>query len=549
MIRSSLAVTRLLRDRGVRYAFGVPGESFLGLLDALYDTPEIDLVTCRHEGGAAFMADAAAKLIGQPSICMGTRGVGSANLAIGIHTAYQDSTPMLAMVGQVETPYRHREALQEVELAAFLGEITKWSVEPPSASELPRLVSEAYRLSMSGRPGPVGIVLRGDILEEDISEPDLPITASIETAVSPKVASAVVALLKNAKQPVIVAGGGVLRAQAVGALVEVAERMGIPVATAFRRLDAFPTDHPLSLGSLSFGTPKLIKDRLAAADVVLALGTRLNETTTLGYTIPSPGTKLIHIDIDPEEVGKTFPATIGIAADALVALGAIGNAAQEVSWPDRSTEQRTLKAELTKLLDAPSVATDKGVEPAVVMRELGRQLPDRSVLTSDAGNFWTWAQRYGSFKHPGTFLGPISGAMGYAVPSAVAAAIVRDSAVPAVSLSGDGGFLMTANELATAAQRNLRVICVVFNNGIYGTIRAHQEREFPGRVSGTDIWQPDLIKFAEAFGGIGIRVERNDQAAEAVAAANAHPGITILDVTVDPENISAGVSMSSISKR
>ncbi len=391
--------------------------------------------------------------------------------------------------------------------------------------------------------------LRGDILEEDIPEPDLPITAPIETAVSSKTARAVVELLRTAKQPVIIAGGGVLRAEAVGALVEVAELMGIPVATAFRRLDAFPTDHPLSLGSLSFGTPKLIKDRLTAADVVLAIGTRLTETTTLGYTIPTPGATLIHIDIDPEEVGKTFPATIGIAADARVALGAIGNAAQEVTWPDRSAEQRSLKADLTKLLDAPSVATDKGVDPAVVMRELSRQLPDRSVLTSDAGNFWTWAQRYGSFKHPGTFLGPISGAMGYAVPSAVAAAIVRDSAVPAVSLSGDGGFLMTANELATAAQRNLRVICVVFNNGIYGTIRAHQEREFPGRVSGTNLWQPDLVKFAEAFGGVGIRVERNEQAAEAVAAANEHPGITILDVVVDPENISAGVSMSSISNR
>lgn len=549
MIRSSLAATQLLRDRGVKYAFGVPGESFLGLLDALHDTPEIDLVTCRHEGGAAFMADAAAKLIGQPSICMGTRGVGSANLAIGIHTAYQDSTPMLAMVGQVETPFRHKEALQEVELAPFLGEITKWSVEPPNGAELPRLVSEAYRLSVSGRPGPVGIVLRGDILEEDVPEPNFPISAPVETAVSGHVARSVVALLRNAKQPVIIAGGGILRAQAVPALVALAEHTGIPVATAFRRLDAFPTNHPLSLGSLSFGTPKVVKDRIAAADVVLAIGSRLNETTTLGYTIPTPGAALIHIDIDPEEVGKTYPATIGIAADARVALGALANAAQEVDWPDRTAEQTDLKAELAKLLDAPSVSTDKGVDPAVVMRELSRQLPDRSVLTSDAGNFWTWAQRYASCTHPGTFLGPISGAMGYAVPSAVAAAIVRDSAVPSVSLSGDGGFLMTANELATAAQRNLRVICVVFNNGIYGTIRAHQEREFPGRVSGTNLWQPDLVKFAEAFGGIGIRVERNEQAAEAVATANEHSGISIIEVMVDPENIAAGVSMSSISRQ
>jgi acetolactate synthase-1/2/3 large subunit len=402
---------------------------------------------------------------------------------------------------------------------------------------------------MSGRPGPVGIVLRGDILEEDIPEPDLPVTSPVETAVSAKNARDVVDLLKNAKQPIIIAGGGVLRAEAVPAMVEVAELMGIPVVTGFRRLDAFPTDHPLALGSLSFGTPKLVKDRMATADVVLAIGTRLTETTTLGYTIPTPGAKLIHIDIDPEEVGKTYPATIGIAADALVALGAIGNAAQEVSWPDRSSQHQAIKAELTRLLDAPSVSTDIGVDPAVVMRELNRQLDDHSVLTSDAGNFWTWQQRYGSFRHPGTFLGPVSGAMGYAVPSAVAAAIVRDSAVPSVSVSGDGGFLMTANELATAAQRNLRVICVVFNNGIYGTIRAHQEREFPGRVSGTNLWQPDLVKFAEAFGGLGIRVERNEQAAEAVAAANENPGLTVIDVAVDPENIAAGVSMSSISKR
>jgi acetolactate synthase-1/2/3 large subunit len=549
LIRSSLAATRLLRDRGVRYAFGVPGESFLGLLDALYETPEIELVTTRHEGGAAFMADAAAKLTGQPAICMGTRGVGSANLAIGIHTAYQDSTPMLAMVGQVETPFRHREALQEVELASFLGAITKWSVEPPSAAELPRLVSEAYRLSVSGRPGPVGIVLRGDILDEEVPEPQLPATAPVESAVSADVARQVVELLSAAERPVIIAGGGVLRSGAVADLVAFAEHTGVPVATAFRRLDAFPTDHHLSLGSLSFGTPKLIKDRMAAADAVLAIGTRLDELTTLGYSIPSVGAKLIEIDIDPDGLGKTFPATIGIVADARAAIGALMNAAQEVEWPDRSAAQVILRAELAKLLEGPSVVTDKGVDPAVVMRELSRQLPERAVLTSDAGNFFTWAQRYGSFRHPGTFLGPVSGAMGYAVPSAVAAAIVHDSAVPSVSLSGDGGFLMTANELATAAQRNLRVICVVFDNGIYGTIRAHQEREFPGRVSGTNLWTPDLVKFAEAFGGLGLRVECNSQAGEAVAAAIANPGITVIDVAVDPENISAGTSISSLSKR
>lgn len=549
MIRSSLASVRILRERGVRYAFGVPGESFLGLLDALYETPEIDLVTTRHEGGAAFMADAAAKLTGQPAICMGTRGVGSANLTIGIHTAYQDSTPMLAMVGQVETPFRHRGAFQEVELASFLGEITKWAVEPPNGAELPRIVAEAHRRSVSGRPGPVAIVLRGDILDEDVPDRTYPATTEVHTAVAPDVAASVVETLAAAQRPVILAGADILRTGATDALVAFAEQTGIPVVTAFRRLDAFPTDHPLSLGSLSFGTPKLVKDRMLAADVLLTIGARLDELTTLGYAIPAPGTRLIQTDSDPDEIGQSAPADIGIVASADVVLEALRVAAAGRAWPDRSAEQAALKASIDDLLASSSVVSGGGVDPARVMVELGRQLPPDAVLTSDAGNFFTWEQRYGRFTKPGTFLGPVSGAMGYAVPAAVAAAIVRDSAVPAVSVSGDGGFLMTANELATAAQRNLRVLCVVFDNGIYGTIRAHQEREFPGRVSGTNLWTPDLVKFVEAFGGMGIRVDRNEDVADAVAAMADHPGIGLLAVSVDPENISAGTAMSSLGQR
>lgn len=547
--RAGVAAAEILRDRGVRYAFGVPGESFLGLLDAYLETPEITVIANRHEGGAAFMADAVAKLTGQPAICMGTRGVGSANLAVGIHTAQQDSTPMIALVGQVETPYRHREALQEVELASFLGQITKWAVEAPSGAELPRLVSEAYRRAVSGRPGPVAIALRGDILDELVDDREYPATAAPVAVAPPEAIEQILDILSGATNPAIISGGGVLRSGAVGDLVEFAELTGIPVATSFRRLDAFPTDHALSLGSLSFGTPKVAADRMRRADVVLAIGTRLGETTSLGYSVPSPGAKLIQVDIAPDDLGKTYPATIAIEADAGLVVRALLAAGKARTWPDRSRENEATRNALRRVLDETVPSSEAGVDPAFVMRELSRQLPDNAVLTSDAGNFYGWVQRYGSCRQPGTFLGPASGAMGYAVPAAVGAALVRGPDVPVVALAGDGGFLMTANELAVAAQHGLRVMCVVFNNALYGTIRLHQERAYPGRVSGTELWSPNLLKLAEAFGGLGVGVSCHAEVSEAVSAAIAHPGISILDVTVDPENIAAGVALSAAGQR
>jgi acetolactate synthase I/II/III large subunit len=541
-----VVTAQILRDRGVRYAFGVPGESFLGLLDAYLETPEINLVATRHEGGAAFMADAVGKLTGQPAICMGTRGVGSANLAIGIHTAQQDSTPMLALVGQVETPYRHREALQEVELAPFLGQITKWAVEAPSGAELPRLASEAYRRSITGRPGPVAIALRGDILDELADDRPYPSSAAPVTAIAPETVERILDLIESAERPVVIAGGGVLRSGAVLDLVSFAGATQTPVATAFRRLDAFPTDHPLSLGSLSFGTPKVIAERVRSADVVISIGTRLGETTTLAYTVPGQGAKLVQIDIAPDDLGKTYPAEIAIEADAGIGIRALLARARQRSWPDRTADNEATRQLLTDALDEARPASDSGVDPAVVMRELSRQLPPDAVLTSDAGNFFGWVQRYGSCRQPGTFLGPVSGAMGYAVPAAVAAALVRRNGTPAVAFAGDGGFLMTANELAVAAQHRLRVICVVFNNALFGTIRLHQEREYPGRISGTEIWTPDLVKLAQAFGGLGLRIDRNADASEVVNAAIAHDGISIIEVPVDRENIAVGVALSTV---
>lgn len=546
-IRAGIAVTRMLAERGVRFAFGVPGESFLGLLDALHETPGIRLVSTRHEGGAAFMAEAVGKLTGNPAICMGTRGVGTANLTIGIHTAYQDSTPLIALVGQVETPIRYREALQEVELAPFLQHITKWAVEAPNGDRLPEIVSEAHRRSVTGRPGPVAVALRGDILDEETSA-TLPAPSDLPTAApDPAKVRSALEMLQRAARPVIIAGGGVLRSGATDHLVALAERTGLPVMTSFRRHDAFPNDHPLYLGSLSIGAPPSVIERARTADVVLAIGTRLGETTTFAYTVPGPDAELIHVDVAPEIVGRTFPAKIGIAADAATTIRALRQEAGNMDWPDRSAANGEDRAifERDTAVPATSSVSDK-VDPALVIGQLRDHLPDESVITCDAGNFYGWLSRYFRYRQPGTFLGPTSGAMGYAVPAAVAAALVRGNEVPSVAVAGDGGFMMTANELAVAAQHGLNVKCVVFNNSMYGTIRLHQERAYPGRVSGTDLASPDFVRYAEAFGGVGVRVEHNADIADGIREVFDQPGVGILEIAVAEDTIAVGQSLERL---
>lgn len=530
----------------MRYAFGVPGESFLGLLDAIGRASGLRLVSTRHEGAAAFMAEAVGKLTGIPAICMGTRGVGSANLAIGIHTAYQDSTPLIAMVGQVETAFRHREALQEVELASFLGTLTKWAVEVPSAERLPGIVSEAYRRSVTGRPGPVAVALRGDLLDESVPDRLPDATALPATSVRAADVDAIVTLLAQASAPLIIAGGGVLRAGATARLVELAERLQVPVMTGFRRHDAFPNDHPLYLGPLSFGAAPSVAARARAADVVLAIGTRLSEVTTLGYTVPSPGATLIHVDLSPQELGRVFPARIALAADAADFVAAVLATSPEDRDAEREANNARDRADYVAGTSPSRAASGDVIDPAIVVAELQRHLPADAILTSDAGNFWGWIVRHFRFRQPGTLFAPTSGAMGYAVPAAVAAALVTENRVPVVACAGDGGFLMTGSELAVAAQLGLKLTCLVFDNAMYGTIRLHQERAYPGRVAGTELWSPDFVRYAEAFGGVGFRVERSEEFGEALQAALAHPGISLLSVALSRETIAVGTRLSDI---
>lgn len=548
------AAVEQLKREGVRHAFTVPGESFLALLDALYDAESIDLVATRHEGGAAFMAEGIGKLTGHPALCMATRGVGSTNLAIALHTAHQDSTPLLAIVGQVETPFRQREAFQEIELAAFYSHITKWTAEINRPERAPELIHEAVRRAIGGRPGPVLLAAPTDVLdaEFDFQPHHFPSAAVVPRPV-PAASDVARALdiLAGAARPVILAGGGVLAARATADLVALAEATATPVITAFRRYDAFPNDHLLYLGGVGVGAPAVVTERLRAADAMLAIGTRFSAITSREYTIPAPGTRVVHIDIDPDVVGVNADIALGIVADAGAALRALRDAA--TAHPprlglDRHAANERDRAAFARVTTPEPVAAREPVDPTGVVVDAARLLPPETIVTGDAGNFWHWFARYYRWRRPGTYLGPTSGAMGYAVPAAVGAALTRPG-TPVVAVVGDGGYLMTGQELETAVRCRLPIVVLVFNNSSYGTIRMHQEREFPGRVSATDLGPVDCALFARALGAHGERVCDNRDFAPALERALALGTPAVIDIVSDLELITVGTTLTGLGRR
>lgn len=551
------ALVRQLEREGVRHAFTVPGESFLAVLDALRDTSAIGLVATRHEGGAAFMAEAIGKLTGQPALCIGTRGVGSTNMAIALHTAHQDSTPLIALIGQVETPYRQREAFQEIDLTAFYAHITKWTVEINRPERAPELIHEAVRRAIGGRPGPVLIAAPTDVLnaEAEFAPHDFR-----GAAVAPRPAPSagdlarVLELLAGARRPVMLVGGGVLAAGATDDLVAFAEATSIPVLTAFRRYHAFPNWHPLYLGGLGVGAPPVVAARLREADVVLAIGTRFSAITTRDYALPAPGAQTIHIDIDPDVVGVNRDIALGIVADASEALRALHQAyqANTGATPETRLARQALAERDRAAFDAVAtphaVADHEPVDPTGVVVDLQRLLPPETIVTGDAGNFWHWFARYYRFSQPGAFLGPTSGAMGYAIPAAIGAALARPG-TPTVALAGDGGFLMTGQELETAVRCELPVIALAFNNRSYGTIRMHQEREYPDRVSATDLGPVDFALFARSLGAHGERVTTNRDFAPALERALALGRPAVLDVITDPDLIAIDTTIADLRRQ
>ena len=529
-----------MRAAGVKYAFTVAGESLLPLITAL-DKTGVHVVATRHEAGAAFMAEAYGQLTGRPAAVLATRAVGAANMAIGIHTARQNSTPMFAVAGQVVRAVRGREAFQEADLAESIGRLAKWSgeiVDPGSAMDM---VSEAAHAAVAGRPGPVFISVPEDVLDERVTVPagGIPgLRGPLERPDQGSVRS-ILRLLASAERPVILAGGGVLRARCSNDLVRLAELLRVPVISAWRRGDVFPNQHPLYLGMTGYGAPSSVRARLEAADVMLVIGSRLNEVTTYGYAIPTAAVRWAHVDLEPRSPGHgERPPDIAVAADARAFLRAsvsqLANAALDAAAADarsaRTAEDRAAWEE-EAAIDSGDW-TGPGVHPGRVIASLREILPDEGIVTTDAGNFGMWAARGFRFRQPGTFLGPTSGAMGYGLPAAIAAGLIhRDR--PVVALTGDGGLAMTISELETAVRERLRTTVLVFDNQRYGTIRMHQDRLGPGSAIATDLGPIDFVMLAKGFGARGIRVETTDEVDGALRSALASTTPTVVHLLLD----------------
>ena len=568
------AVVEVLAARGVRRFYTVPGESFLEIIDAVARRPGLRLVSCRHESGAAFMAEAEGKLTGTPAVAMATRAVGASNLAIGVHTARQDSTPMLVFLGQVETGLLGREAFQEVDLPAFYRELTVHAETLHRADRAAEVAARAYRLATTGRPGPALVAFPADVLAGDCADPGPP--PGQVAAVRPDDAArdAIAAVLATARSPVAVLGAGARTAR--DAVVALAERYRLGVFTAFRRQDAFPNSHPNYLGHLTLGAPAEIVRPLAEADVVLVLGCRLSEITTQGYALPAPGARVVQVDIDPASLGATaavewaVPAPVGPFAAALLEAAARPAERDRPAKDERPTERdrpaeqdgaaerdrpterdwsagRDWSAEHATYLrlSTPDVSyAGGGVHPAQVVAAMARHLPADAVLANDAGNFSIFCHRYWRFDHPATQLGPTSGAMGYGVPAAIGAALAAPGR-PVVALCGDGGFLMTGQEMETAVRCGAPVLAVVFANGLYGTIAMHQAREL-GRPAGVDIGPVDLAGYARALGADAVTVDAPDQLDDAFAAAAAFDRPRVVVVRTDPDVLSPTATLSGL---
>ena len=530
-------------------AFCVPGESYLAVLDALYDSGnQIRLINARHEAGAANMAEAYGKLTGRPGLCFVTRGPGACHASVGVHTAFQDSTPMILFVGQVGRDMRDREAFQEIDYRAMFGPVAKWAAEIDSAARIPEYVARAYRVAMSGRPGPVVLALPEDMLIETASVPDAPFVEPVESNVSAGDVAAIRAVLEGAEKPLVLVGGSGWTDEAGREITAFAEANGLPVASSFRRQDVVSWSSSCFVGDFgTAGVPSLVK-HMAEVDVLLVAGARLGEMTTKGYTTldaPAPTPRVVHIHAAPDEVGRVFQPELGLSASPTHLAAALADA----RWfdPDRWKTWRTqLREEF--LADGKPEDEAGPLNLAEAFAQLRDVLGEDAIVTLDAGNHTGWPQRYLRFGRPGRQLGSTAGAMGYAVPSAVAASIAHPERT-VIGCVGDGGFQMSGLEVATAVQYGARPIVFVFANGTYGTIRMHQEREYPERVVGTDLKNPDFAGLGEAMGAHAERVTTTAEFMPAFERARASGRAAVIELRTDPDRISTRTTVTKMRAR
>jgi acetolactate synthase I/II/III large subunit len=549
--------------QGVTHAFGVPGESYLAALDGFHKyQDQIQFVTCRQEGGAAFMADAQGRLTGRPGVCFVTRGPGATNASIGVHTAFQDSTPMVLFVGDVATETRDREAFQEVDFCSFFGPSTKGMAKRveriDDAKRIPEYVARAFATAMNGRPGPVVLVLPEDMLTHEVSSRPLPKLEPVQAWSDPGSLRELREMLLQAQRPFVIAGGGGWTPQSAQALQRFAENWQLPVGNAFRFQDTFDNFHPLYAGDVGIGINPKLAQRIKDSDLIIAMGPRLGEMTTSGYTlleVPKPKQKLVHIHASAEELNRVYHADLAICASMNAAARSLEvlTAPSSVPWTDWAAQANadylanTLPQTLAGL---PADSAQGLVNMPEVISVLQRHLPADAVLTNGAGNFASWVHRY--YKHHGiskgfkTQLAPTVGAMGYGVPAGIAAAVLTGRVV--FTIAGDGDFLMNGQELATAAQHGAKTIVVLLNNGMYGTIRMHQERDFPTHNMGSHLNNPNFANLAKAYGYEGVRISKTEEFEPALTAALARNQGTLIEIMLDPEAITTRVTLSAITQ-
>ena len=548
-------LVQCLVEQGVSHVFGVPGESYLAALDGFHAYGDrIQFVINRQEGGAAFMAEAHGKLTGRPGVCFVTRGPGATNASIGVHTAFQDSTPMVLFVGDVASDSRDREVFQEVDYQSFFGPSTKGFAKRveriDDARRIPEYVARAFATAMNGRPGPVVLALPEDMLVQEVDVAPLPRVEAVQAWSDPGALRTLREMLLAAKKPLVIAGGSGWTPQAAQALQRFAENWKLPVGNAFRFQDTFDNWHPQYAGDIGIGINPRLAQRVKDCDLVLAIGPRLGETTTGGYTLlqaPRSAQKLVHIHASAEELNRVYQADLAINATMNAAARSLEvlTAPTSLPWEDWT---QAANAEYLENLQPQTLPGD--IDMPAIVGLLQKHLPADAVVTNGAGNFASWMHRF--FRHHGlakghkTQLAPTNGAMGYGVPAAIAAAITTGRV--AFTIAGDGDFLMNGQELATAAQCGAKSIILLLNNGMFGTIRMHQEREYPKNVSGTALANPDFVKLAEAYGYAGVRITRTEEFEAQLLAALERPNGTLIEAVLDPEVITTRGTLSAITQ-
>jgi len=535
-----------LRVNGVDKVFCVPGESYLAALDAFHDVPEIQLVVCRQEGGAVMMADAHARLTGRPGVCFVTRGPGATNASGGIHIAMQDSTPMVLLIGQIARGHGEREAFQEVDFRRMFGELAKWTGQIDDEARVAEYISHAFYRARAGRPGPVVLALPEDMLCARTAPVALDSAPEVQAHPGEDDMAALEKLLAGAKRPLVIIGGGGWNDRACKDFQDFATAFEVPVAATFRCQDRIDNTHPSYCGDLGVGQNPKLKARIGEADLLVVVGSRMGEMTTGGYTlldIPKPRQTMVHVHQGAEELGWVYQPALAINAG-MKAFNArlAGLTPPKPAWSDWTKAARDDYLAWTEPPEIPGP-----VQMGEIMTWLNEHLDEDAIVCNGAGNFSSWANRFYRYRGYGTLLGPTSGTMGFGLPAAVAAKLT-EPARTVVAFTGDGDFLMTGQELATAVQYEANIIVLVGNNSMYGTIRMHQERDYPGRISGTDLVNPDFAEYARAFGAHGEIVEKTEDFAPAFEAAVKSGKPAVIEIRIDPDAVSPSATLSGLRK-